>query len=286
VPTACIPWPTQGLRRISVDSFGFGGANSHLILDDALHTIEALALVGNHRTLTSPSLSNGMNGVNRAISNTNGVDGVNHEISNTNGVDGVNHEISKANGVNGVNHAISKANGVNGVNHAISKANGVNGVNGANHAINKSSKATPGYQLLTWSARDEAALKRMLHLYDGYLKTSMHGDANFLGDLAYTLAARRTLMAWRSFSIVDGQGDPETLDLPAAKRERAARDVGVAFIFTGQGAQYANMGMELLRYPIFKATLAEVDGIFQQLGAEWSLFGKHSVRPLAQNSIR
>lgn len=36
-----IPWPTKGVRRASVQSFGFGGANSHVILDDAygfLHT--------------------------------------------------------------------------------------------------------------------------------------------------------------------------------------------------------------------------------------------------------
>lgn len=122
----------------------------------------------------------------------------------------------------------------------------------------------------------------MLHLYDGYLKTHMHGDVNFLGDLAYTLAAHRTLMAWRSFSVVDGQGAPEILNLPAAKCERAARDVGRAFIFTGQGAQYANMGMELLRYPIFQATLAQAHNIFQELGAEWSLFGKHRILPLVR----
>lgn len=231
MPTSCIPWPTQGLRRISIDSFGFGGANSHIILDDAFHTVEALGLVGNYRTLTSPSLL-----ANVPEKLTNG----------TNGVDGVD------------------------------------GVDGANHATSKPSKATPGYQLLTWSARDEAALKRMLHLYDGYLKTHMHGDANFLGDLVYTLAARRTLMAWRSFSVVDGQGAPETLDLLAAKCERAARDVGAAFIFTGQGTQYANMGMELLRYPIFQATLAKAHSIFQELGAEWSLFGKHSILPLVR----
>ena len=232
MPTSCIPWPTQGLRRISVDSFGFGGANSHIILDDAFHTIEALGLVDIHRTLTSPSLLT--NAPEKLTNETNGVDGV-------------------------------------------------DGVDGVNHAISKTSKATPGYQLLTWSARDEAALKRMLHLYDGYLKTHMHGDANFLGDLAYTLAARRTLMAWRSFSVVDEQGAPETLDLPAAKCERAARDVGGAFIFTGQGAQYANMGMDLLRYPIFQATLAKAHSIFQELGAEWSLFGKHSILPLVRH---
>jgi hypothetical protein len=41
VPTTCVPWPTEGLRRISINSFGFGGSNGHLILDDAFHTLEA-----------------------------------------------------------------------------------------------------------------------------------------------------------------------------------------------------------------------------------------------------
>lgn len=161
----------------------------------------------------------------------------------------------------------------------------MNGANGVDHVTNGNSKANPGYQLMTWSARDEAALKRMLRRYDEYLKTSssVHGDAKFLGDMAYTLAARRSLMAWRAFSIVNGL---ETMDLPAAKCERAARDAGVAFVFTGQGAQYANMGMELLNYPVFKATLVEIDDVFQSLGAKWSLFGKYSVPPLAHNNIR
>lgn len=230
MPTSCIPWPTQGLRRISVDSFGFGGANSHIILDDAFYTIEALGLVGNHRALTSTSL---FSDAPKKLANE--------------------------------TDAPEKL------------TNGTNEINGVSHATSRTSNATPGHQLLTWSARDEAALKRMLHLYDGYVKTHMRGDANFLGDLAYALAARRTLMAWRSFSVVDGQGALETLDLFAAKCERAARDVGVAFVFTGQGAQYANMGIELLRYPIFQATLVEAHNIFQELGAEWSLLGKYGL---------
>jgi acyl transferase domain-containing protein len=220
VSTECIPWPAQGLRRISVDSFGFGGANAHVILDDAYHTIEALSLIGNHRTLAYPPSLSGSNVVN---------------------------------GTNGTN--------------------GKNGTNGT-HVTNGNGKATPEYQLMTWSARDEAALKRMLQKYDEYLKTSssVHGDAQFLGDMAYTLAARRSLMAWRAFSIVNGL---ESIDLPAAKCERAARDAGLAFVFTGQGAQYANMGLGLLHYPVFKTTLLKIDSVFKDLGAEWSLFGKY-----------
>ncbi|KAK3385761.1 polyketide synthase PksD [Podospora didyma] len=334
VPTSCIPWPSQGLRRISVNSFGFGGANSHIILDDALHTIEALGIVGNHGALSAARLLtravnkkltngtngtdgingnitvNGTNGVNghndvketKGVNGTNGVNGHNHH-NGTNGTDGTN-EVNGANGANGTSaingtiepngtkvaeelnghsdvngiNGTEETNGHNGVNgtQALNGTNGTNGVSGTNGMNGHSDHAAsmPGYQLLTWSARDEAALKRMLHLYDGYIKTRIHDgdDADFLGDLGYTLAARRSLMTWRSFSVVDGEAAPETLDIPAAKCERAARENGVAFVFTGQGAQYVNMGMELVRYPVFQATLAEAHAIFKEAGAEWSLF--------------
>lgn len=35
VAESAIPWPSEGVRRASVQSFGFGGANSHVVLDDA-----------------------------------------------------------------------------------------------------------------------------------------------------------------------------------------------------------------------------------------------------------
>ncbi|OIW30530.1 ketoacyl-synt-domain-containing protein [Coniochaeta ligniaria NRRL 30616] len=44
-------WPTSGLRRISVNSFGFGGSNAHAIIDDAAHYLEQqVHVVANHNT--------------------------------------------------------------------------------------------------------------------------------------------------------------------------------------------------------------------------------------------
>ena len=37
IPTELTPWPVNGLRRASVNSFGYGGSNGHVILDDALN---------------------------------------------------------------------------------------------------------------------------------------------------------------------------------------------------------------------------------------------------------
>nr|ALQ32881.1 putative polyketide synthase [Fusarium miscanthi] len=50
VPTEPSPWPTAGLRRASINSFGYGGTNSHVIIDDAYHYMLARGITGNHRT--------------------------------------------------------------------------------------------------------------------------------------------------------------------------------------------------------------------------------------------
>ncbi|KAI0448681.1 lovastatin nonaketide synthase [Xylaria acuta] len=51
LPQDVIRWPSPGKRRVSVNSFGFGGANAHIILDDAYHYLQERGLAGNHNTV-------------------------------------------------------------------------------------------------------------------------------------------------------------------------------------------------------------------------------------------
>ncbi|KAK2740850.1 pksn polyketide synthase for alternapyrone biosynthesis [Colletotrichum kahawae] len=49
-PMETKPWPGSGLRRASVNSFGFGGANAHLVLDDARSYLNDTRIRGRHIT--------------------------------------------------------------------------------------------------------------------------------------------------------------------------------------------------------------------------------------------
>ncbi|OTA67063.1 putative polyketide synthase [Hypoxylon sp. EC38] len=54
-PKESHPWPTNGLRRASINSFGYGGSNSHIVIDDAYHYLRLRNLSGNHCTTPSPT---------------------------------------------------------------------------------------------------------------------------------------------------------------------------------------------------------------------------------------
>ncbi|TVY91260.1 Highly reducing polyketide synthase [Lachnellula willkommii] len=52
-PLECTPWPSNGPRRASVNSFGFGGTNAHAVLEDVRSYLLARNLVANHCTVES-----------------------------------------------------------------------------------------------------------------------------------------------------------------------------------------------------------------------------------------
>ncbi|KAJ2987981.1 hypothetical protein NUW58_g4216 [Xylaria curta] len=69
-------WPTHGLRRACVNSFGFGGTNAVVVLDDAYHYLQACGLTAFHRTLsTLPHVNRPM----RSMPAINGIDGIQND---------------------------------------------------------------------------------------------------------------------------------------------------------------------------------------------------------------
>lgn len=272
IPTIETAWPSKGLRRISVNSFGFGGTNSHAVLDDAYHYLQERGLSGNHSTLASLTLlpdADGLPLTNGAT--TNGTsDTVISKASRTGKRPMAPDESVNGAATNGVanGHANGHCNGDDG------HVNGVNGhSNGVKEQLNGINGNVQGkLRLLVWSAADAKALNRTVEQQQDFFKGHIAGNTVKLDELAYTLASRRSHMLWRTSAIVSA-APGETSILSAAKPVRSSSgEAGLAFVFTGQGAQYAGMGWDLIhQYPLFAETLQRVDNIYKSFGCEWKL---------------
>lgn len=237
VPTESVAWPDEGLRRVSVNSFGFGGTNSHAVLDDAFHYLQARHLAANHCTVSYPIIP--------GVGNTAVV------------MKGLEPDCTYA------------AGGVLMRDHRnISQA--TDGVKLSGETSGNDSEARPPIcSLLVFSAPDEKSLGRVVKGYNKYYKQHIQGNSLKLSQLAFTLAARRTGQLWRTFTIANSIIPDESSGLVVRKFTRASTDRKLAFVFTGQGAQYSNMGLGLLCYPVFAKTLQEVDKALGQLGCNW-----------------
>ncbi|KAF7919956.1 uncharacterized protein EAE98_009190 [Botrytis deweyae] len=182
VVTDPTPFPTNlPIRRVGVNAFGYGGTNSHAIIEN----VEALLPhYHNHNSLykTTHALSNG-----------------DENIENLN---------------------------------------------------------RP--HLLVFSAHDRETLERNI---DAHAQLSFGlAKGQPMLDLAYTIACRRTKLTRRAFAVCRKESYVNSLS-SALENEHAEKDPAtVALIFTGQGAQWPQMGARLLQlYPHFLKSIQSLD---------------------------
>lgn len=208
LPETTMPWPSRGRRRISVNSFGFGGANAHVIMDDAFHYLSERGLVGNHNTVVDED-----DGSESGIS-------VTYPSTPTSSVD-----------------------------------------------------LGPVNRVFVLSSRDQAGIQRLFDVHKADLETLKlaKNDERYLNDLAYTLSERRTHHDYRAFAVASSLSELTTeLAAPAPKRSRASRtNTDLLFVFTGQGAQWAAMGVQLMCQPVFAQSVQESRRFLAEYGCEW-----------------
>jgi hypothetical protein len=80
-------------------------------------------------------------------------------------------------------------------------------------------------------------------------------------------------MSWRSFAVFGSFSELEELKSKISVGARFSNNRGLLFVFTGQGAQYSQMGCGLTVYPVFKNTLYAANAVLKELGCQWSILG-------------
>ncbi|KAK4160344.1 hypothetical protein QBC43DRAFT_359689 [Cladorrhinum sp. PSN259] len=210
VAADAVPWPTHGLRRASVQSFGFGGSNSHVVLDDALNFMRLHGLQGNHRTKPVPRLKGLL-------------------------------------------------------------PNG----SATSHAVHDAPRPQVP-RLLVWSTADEAGIARTRDAWRDHPAlarppANWGKGRDYLGDVAYTLATRRSHFPWRTMAVVTStESLARVADLMSGPT-RAAASPQLGLVFTGQGSQWYAMGRELIgHYPLYEKSLLDAGRYLASLGCTWN----------------
>ena len=207
-------WPSElPYRRASINSFGYGGANAHVIIDAATSYFGA-----NPELLkwNIPILSNGISR-NRHIEQTNGY----------------GKHVS------------------------------------ADDHINSQSKS----YILAFSAHDEPTLRKNIQAIAG------RADAYPLLDLAYTINCRRSIFSHRAFGVVSESEIASQLADENVKfgLQKTAPTV-IGFVFTGQGAQWPQMGYALAKgFPSVRKTFQQLDDVLSKMPnrPDWTIFGTY-----------
>ena len=97
---------------------------------------------------------------------------------------------------------------------------------------------------------------------------SLNFDDINVVDLAFTLGTRRSKLSKRSFALAGQKTLKEDLDPENYQNTLMGTfsQLPIAFVFTGQGAQWPQMGKELIEeFPSFRSTIQDLDAVLQTL---------------------
>ncbi|PWY70902.1 putative polyketide synthase [Aspergillus heteromorphus CBS 117.55] len=137
--------------------------------------------------------------------------------------------------------------GIGGANaHVILESPGQFGVQRPSAAVHGE-----GPHLMLFSAHSAESLESNIQSHRDFMKQ----DKASLRDIAYTLSSRRIPQSHRAYAVVDGMDMP-----PASGTEVAKSTPKVVWVFTGQGAQWPEMGVQLIETnAIFRNTIRQLD---------------------------
>ena len=128
-------------------------------------------------------------------------------------------------------------------------------------------------QIFVFTAKSKTSVLAIIENIRKWASGRRVDRENYLQDLAYTLAIRRTIMSHRA-TLVASTHEEFINSMNGLRVTKATPNFRVSFLFTGQGAQWFAMGRELLHTRIFGASLDKSEKILNRLGTSWNLLSE------------
>ncbi|KAK1573272.1 KR domain-containing protein [Colletotrichum navitas] len=130
-------------------------------------------------------------------------------------------------------------------------------------------------RLFTFSSHDQAGFKRIGPALAEHLDRlgPAASTPEYMANLSHTLASGRSGLSWKASCFAGGAEDLKTLLVSTlgdnATRQSNNEEPRVAFVFTGQGAQWARMGIELMERRVFADSVNKSAKLLREFGASW-----------------
>lgn len=249
IPTEATRWPNDGPRRASINSFGFGGANAHVIVEDPVSYLKRTGRAGSGRypaaLMSPPSVP--------AVADKSDSDSITSDGNDS-------------------DKALSD-----------STQTSISVLTTDSSSSDPSSSLPQTPKVFVVSSNDKEGVARNVERLTSYLETktsqkmAVSEESALLKSLAYTLSTKRSVLPWKSY--VTASTLPQLLEtftststsFASPIRSSSTADPRAAFVFTGQGAQWFAMGRGLEIFPAFKASMDASEAMLRALGCPWSL---------------
>ncbi|EFQ36694.1 KR domain-containing protein [Colletotrichum graminicola] len=146
---------------------------------------------------------------------------------------------------------------------------------GNGYALNGVTSPKHATRLFTFSRHDQAGFKRIRSALVEHLDRlgPAASTPEYLADLSHTLAVARSGLSWKASCFADSAAELKrqlsTRLGDNATRVPGSREPRIGFVFTGQGAQWARMGVELMEREVFADSVARSAKLLRDFGAEW-----------------
>jgi acyl transferase domain-containing protein/NADPH:quinone reductase-like Zn-dependent oxidoreductase/NAD(P)-dependent dehydrogenase (short-subunit alcohol dehydrogenase family) len=136
---------------------------------------------------------------------------------------------------------------------------------------------TPKKRLFVSSSHDQAGFQRQRNALVEHLDElgPAASSPEYLANLAHTLAAARSGFSWKATFVAESAVElHEQLRTEVAVGENAlrvshSRQPRIGWVFTGQGAQWARMGMEMMEREVFRDSVAKSAAFLREMGCDW-----------------